>query len=379
MLGLVWVVASLLLLTCPPCTPYPVYSYTGPPTPNSSLSFATLATVAALPGQFTLCSSSRQARFDDRSPYSVLGGDGGPWVVPVLWESPGHTIHLWARWAGIWLKLGLVEEPRLGPWYRVCLGVDTTARRVTAALNGHLLGSASTDLAIANTPPTLTVVIGRSHSGGEEEQFYGAVTNVQMFPGLEEVEELSGRVCEEVGAEVPWRPGEWRVTGGRWQLVEEEGGCGGAATYTLALPVEMERGGAMDTCHKLGHGTVPAHQDAASLEEYRAWYQGATAAACAFLWTPYSDSALEGAWSSLEDGSTTTFLPWMAGQPNGGTTENFIRMTLAAEPAQYNDFDPEAKATCGSCRLSRSILICPPDHQGDHPPAEGPVQAHPPR
>ena len=342
-------------MPCPPCTPHPVFRYAGPPHPNSSLSFATLATDTALPAQFTLCASSRQARFDDRSSYAVLGADGDPWVVPVLWESPGHTIHLWALWAGIWLKLGQLEAPRLGPWYRVCLAVDTRARSISAAVDGRRLGAAATDLAITNTPATLTMVIGRSHSGGEEEQFYGAITNVQLFPGLEEVEAVSGRVCEEEGAEVPWRPGEWTVTGGRWQLVEEEGVCGGATTYILALPVEMVRVEAMDTCHKL-HGTVPAHRDAASLEEYRAWYQAATDAACAFLWTPYSDAALEGAWSSLEDGSPTTFLPWMTGQPNGGTTENFIRMTLTTEPAQYNDFDPEAKGTCGSCQLSRCTI-----------------------
>lgn len=47
-------------------------------------------------------------------------------------------------------------------------------------------------------------------------------------------------------------------------------------------------------------------------------------------WLGISDVAVEGEWRTL-DGALATYLPWAAGQPDGGATENCVRLDDATQ------------------------------------------------
>ena len=51
-------------------------------------------------------------------------------------------------------------------------------------------------------------------------------------------------------------------------------------------------------------------------------------------WTGVTDAATEGTWLTV-DGTPATFLPWLAGQPDGGAAEDCVR----ADSAGFEDRD----------------------------------------
>ena len=249
-----------------------------PPAPPS---FASLTRKVELPDTFILCSSSKQARFDFRGFYAVLGEDGDQWLT-IYVESISVVDSIWLQWNKGWYKAAMLENVRLALWYHVCLEVDLQSSQITTALNGEKMETIVGNN-ITNRPRTLQMLLGKWKSfSSDVVQFQGSVTNIQMFTdsSSHNIEALSSKPCREQGDLLAWSPRDWRVEGERWLLVEEteESVCNQGTSYIIAIPIEMAIHEAMDICHrKLNNSTIP-HQDTIdAFTTYSSWYHNITA------------------------------------------------------------------------------------------------------
>ena len=77
-----------------------------------------------LPSHFILCSSHKQANFDDRAFLSVLGEDGRQWLALFTWQYPG-SITLWAELDGGFYEFGEIKSPKLSFWYHTCIEINS--------------------------------------------------------------------------------------------------------------------------------------------------------------------------------------------------------------------------------------------------------------
>ena len=355
-----WQVFALLSVCCSGVQGFPVFTFSGTFYPRAPPSFASLTRNVELPDTFILCSSSRQARIDDRGIFSILGQDGSQWLTLSFWQHPKIVI-LWAFWDDGWYRLGIIENPRLNYWYHVCLQVDTPRNQITAVVNGKLVGTANGGM--TNSPTTLQMAIGkwksREKTGKKEEQFEGSVTNIQLFSisPHQNITKLSSDPCGLVGDLLAWRSEDWRVEGERWLLVEEveESVCDEGTNYTVAIPVEMGINEALDICRKkLNNSYIPYQNTLESVKKYGAWYSNITGGACSSVWTPFSDEKNEGNFVNMNNGLEANLF-WTKTQPNGGRDQNYVVMSSLSH--LYTDVQQQAFAVCTSCLLDKSLLL----------------------
>ena len=119
---------------------------------------------------------------------------------------------------------------------------------------------------VTNSPKTLNIVLGKSENYNfVEEQFQGSVSNIQVFTNSpnHSISSLSSEPCGVEGDLLAWHPGDWRVEGDRWLLVEETGDsvCDQGNSYTIAIPVEMAIQEAIDICRKLNNSIMVYQED----------------------------------------------------------------------------------------------------------------------
>ena len=324
-------------------------------------SFASLTRNIVLPDAFILCSSSRQARFDDRVFYSVLGEKNEPWLS-VYFENMLWGVFVWLKWNDGWYKFGRLNTPQLAFWYHICLEVNIQANKITCAMNGNLFGVVIGNN-ITNSPTNLHMIIGKGRNFYPfENQFQGSVTNIKVYASSTDhsITALSSDPCTAEGDLLAWRAEDWRVDGEQWLLVEEtkDSVCDQGNMYVLAIPVEMGVDEAMDICgRKLNNSSMPYHEDLASLRDYTAWYYQITEGKCQSIWTPFSDENQEGVFrnSFVADMIEAKFLPWENAQPNGGVDENFVRILYPN--GLYLDTSAAMPGVCSSCLLARSLLL----------------------
>ena len=148
---------------------FPVFTFSDTFYPPAPPSFASLSRNVELPDTFILCSSSKQARFDDLGFYTILGADGGEWLTIRFAQHPGAVI-LWASWDRNWYRLGVLKRPTLGFWYNICLELDMKYVQLTVAVNGEVMGKVE-GRNITNTPETLRMDVGKW--GLNEQQYQG--------------------------------------------------------------------------------------------------------------------------------------------------------------------------------------------------------------
>ena len=186
------------------------------------------------------------------------------------------------------------------------------------------------------------------------------MTNIQVLTVSynHNISALSSEPCSTEGDVLAWHPGDWRVEGDRWLLVEETGDsvCDQGNSYTIAIPVEMAIQEAIDICrNKLNKSILPYHEDQDSLHSYTSWYLNITGGLCHSVWTPFSDVKTEGLFLNINDGSEARYLPWEAAQPNGGSDENYVRIMLRM--SLYRAVPLDSPQICTSCLLDRSLLL----------------------
>ena len=117
----------------------PVFTFNGTSESSATPSFASLISDIDLPDSFILCSSNKQARFDDVGFYSISGKDSGVWLSMEF-----HTLFkatkLILRLDGKFHKIGDLQNPKLDYWYHICMRVDFSKNEIEIALNGVNLG-----------------------------------------------------------------------------------------------------------------------------------------------------------------------------------------------------------------------------------------------
>ena len=253
-----------------------------------------------------------------------------------------------------------MEGPTLDFWYHICLDVDTVAGTVDTAINGKLVseGVEMGEGMMERRPKKLSgkLVVGKWNYtfSGKEEQFFWSVTNLNIFKGSNDMTTLTKDLCSSQGDFLSWRKMKWRMEGNVEQLEKTEGEiCDQALTYRILVTETSGQKEAVATCDKLGHGSMVEAARKEEVDEVVTWVeqrQGENK--CATLWTPLTDELKEGVFVNLNTGRESTNLAWKTGQPNGGNTENSVRIDMETRSLEDEKMSP---GDCFACKLERSF------------------------
>ena len=331
-----------------------MFTFNGTTGSSHTSSFATLVSDVNLPDTFILCSSSKQARFDDVGFLSISGKHSGEWLV-VEFVTFTEATKLVLRWDGSFHILGTIENPKLDYWYHVCLGIDLTKKEIVVSVNGLVMGILL-DQNVTNSPSKLEMKMGTGH---QNQQFSGSVANIRLFREGN-ITDLSSEPCKLTqSAFLPWDHNNWNVVGVEWSLTEEYEDifCVPRDHYNLAIPSRMTINESMDICkHKLNNSIIPFHQDPETLLKYMAWHKKATGASCPWIWTPLSDQTLEGVFVNMNNNAEVKLQDqvWAKSEPNGGKDENFV---IIDTPRGALIDVIQTKLSCSSCLLSSSLQL----------------------
>ena len=107
--------------------------------PSAPPSFASITSNVKLPDTFILCISIQQSRFNDRGFFSILGEDGSEWMSVVFLQYP-QSVGTWVIWNKGWYRLGHLTNPKVNFWYHICLEIDVEGNKISASVNGELMG-----------------------------------------------------------------------------------------------------------------------------------------------------------------------------------------------------------------------------------------------
>ena len=348
-----WVLLLSLLLNSLMIQAFPVFTFNGTGGPSGSPSFAYLATDVELPDNFIICSSIKQARFDDLSFYYISGKDSLEWMR-VEFRTYSKATKLTLRWDGKFHRVGKLQNPRLDYWYHICLSLDSTKGKMEIAVNGDSLGNIL-DKNVTNIPSKLKMQIGNSY---DNQQFQGSVANIRIFKEGNTTD-VSAVPCKlRQSTILPWNPNNWTVVGSDWSLVEEfeDIFCAPSDHYNLAIPLRITINESMDICkHKLNNSIIPFQEDPDLFHKYIAWHKNTTEGICSNIWTPFSDQQTEGLFLNMNNNAADAELQvWNKGEPNGGRDENFV--VIDVQRAALNDVAGN-KLSCSSCLLSSSLLL----------------------
>ena len=99
---------------------------------------------------FTLCTSVKQARYDDVGFYVISGKDSGEWLT-TQFITFSTEIWLTVWWDGSLYRAGKLKSPSLDVWYHICLNFDLKTSKIEVNVNGHLIGKVN-GKSIMNTP-----------------------------------------------------------------------------------------------------------------------------------------------------------------------------------------------------------------------------------
>ena len=227
---------------------FPVFTFNGTSDSSATPSFAFLVSEVDLPDIFILCSSVKQARFDDVGFFSITGKDTREWLRVNL-RTKFHEIKFALVWDGKFHWLGKLQNPRLDYWYHVCLRLDLTEGEVEVAVNGKSLQSAL-DRNVTNIPSKLEMKIG---VGYDNQQFQGSVANVKVLKGGN-VKNISMTPCKfRQNTILSWNPKNWKVIGSDLTLMNdfEEIFCVPSDHYNLRKPSFNKYEDFMKNFHKM--------------------------------------------------------------------------------------------------------------------------------
>ena len=258
----------------------------------------------------------------------------------------------------VWL--GAVEYPTLDFWYHICLNIDTLAGTVDTAINGKLvshgveMGEGMEERKPEKVGGKLVVGKWNYTFSGKEEQFFWSVTNLNIFKGSNNMRVLTKDLCSSQGDFISWKNMIWRMHGNVDQVeVAEDEICRQAMTSRLLVTELMSQREALTTCAKMGHGIMEEAATKEEIGELVSWVkqrQGKNK--CATLWTPLTDEEKEGTFVNLNTGRESSNLAWKPGQPNGGNTENSVRIDMETQSLEDAKMSP---GDCFVCKLGRSF------------------------
>ena len=260
--------------------------------------------------------------------------------------------------------LGQVKAPTLNFWYTVCLDIDTVSETVDTAING-MVTSQDVELGegVAEQMPRQLqgkLVVGKWNYTftGVEDQFVWSITNLEIFRASDSLDlaALTKDLCRSYGDFLALRDMEWKVEGEVEEMqVESEKVCGQPTTFKILLPEAIGQEEGVATCDKLGHGNMVAAASKEEIGNLVAWVeetQLGSSSKCSFLWTPFSDQTVEDSYVNIQNGKTQKNIAWKSGQPNGGSTENSLKIDVEAKLIED---EKKADGNCVVCTLKRSF------------------------
>ena len=347
-----WPLFVSLLLNSFVIQAFPVFTFNGTPDSLATPSFAYLVSDVELPDTFIICSSIKQARFDDVSFYSISGKDSLEWMR-VEFRTYSKATKLALRWDGKFHRVGKLQNPRLDYWYHICLSLDSTKGKMEIAVNGDSLGNIL-DKNVTNIPSKLKMQIGNSY---DNQQFQGSVANIRIFKEGNTTD-VSAVPCKlRQSTILPWNPNNWKVVGSEWSLVEEfeDIFCAPSDHYNLAIPLRITINESMDICkYKLNNSIIPFQEDHDLFHMYITWHENTTGGICSNIWTPFSDQQTEGLFLNMNNNAVAELQVWDKAQPNGERDENFVVINIPR--AALIDVARNT-LSCSSCLLSSSLLL----------------------
>ena len=137
--SIMWPLLLLLLSHYNFVQPFPVFIFDGTFSTSASPSYAYLVNDVDLPDKFILCTSVKQARFDDVGFYVISGKDSGEWLTTQFTKFTNETwLTLWWDESRYWV--GKLKNPMLDIWYHICLKFDMKLIAIEANVIGQLIG-----------------------------------------------------------------------------------------------------------------------------------------------------------------------------------------------------------------------------------------------
>ena len=109
-----WILIWPILI--PTLSAFPVFTFNGTTASSAGPSFAYLDKDLQLPGKFILCSSVKQAKFDNIGFYSVSRRDSQEWIKLKI-ENFVKTTRLIIYWKGNFHKLGKPISPKIDLYF----------------------------------------------------------------------------------------------------------------------------------------------------------------------------------------------------------------------------------------------------------------------
>ena len=232
---------------------FPAFAFNSVSLKEQNHSFAYLIKDIQLPDNFILCSSIKQARFDDVGFYTINGQDSQQWLAMEFQTYLKDTKLMIRRGKDIHPLKFL--DPKLDFWYHICLRVNLKESKIEVAVNGKWLGNSTVN--VTNAPSRLSMKIG---VGYQNQQFQGSVANIQLFKEGN-VTAMSRSPCQSwPSALLTWDPNDWKVTGSDWVLTEEfeDIFCNISDSYNLAIHTWLSMSEGLDICnHKLNNSIIP--------------------------------------------------------------------------------------------------------------------------
>lgn len=317
-----------------------------------------------LPKKFILCTSHRQNMFDDSGFFHMLDSEKRPWLTWVfLQQGRSGAIQLWMVTgdSGLNFLVGDIHKPKLKVWYHICVSIDSGNGTALTMVNGDQVGK-KIDLRmdfLGKMPETLQdrLVLGcwvATWGSAELLQFDGSVALVRLFSwGFHGQESrLSKEPCGHTGDLMDWGDMEWQQMGGGVSSNEDTwAACKQHLDPSawLVLPEAVNQVKAIRTCELLGNGQIMPVNNQSTLVGNIEFFEKVTPGSCNSFWTPLSDEGHEGQFRSLEDDSSSEFLPWADGQPNGATVENSV--ILGLEKRAYFDVQHDYGHVCFACKI----------------------------
>ena len=350
---MMWLLILLIFPHCNVVHPFPVFTFTGT---SSSLtatpSYAYLVNDFDLRDKFILCTSVKQARFDDIGFYVISGKDSGDWLT-AQFSNFSNEIWLTIWWDGAFYRAGKLQNPMLDIWYYICLRFSLKTNEIEATVNGRLIGRLHGNDVI-NKPDKLAMKIGL---GNDNQQFQGSMTNIRVLEEVATSNTLSMPCRLGQDNLLSWNPENWSLVGSQWSLIEEfeDQVCDPSNFYNLAISTKMTFEESMDICkQKLNQSIIPFDQDDDQFLRYVDWHVKTTEGACSYLWTPLTKSESDGLLLDMNDNTEKRFQNWARGQPNGGEIENFVVINI--DQRALADTEPHWSC-CSSCSISKTLLL----------------------
>jgi hypothetical protein len=209
----------------------------------AELNSATLAEdpTAALPDQFTICSSGFLANTEDLLWVQVLKEDLSAWSLPMgrlidsnKFDTEDIVHQFWISINKAYYPLGYFGPLRYNRWIHMCVGIDLATGLVSPVVDGMAIPEIMDDILGQGRPHSLAgrIVIGKYlATSGIWVQYNQLISNINVFGRKLSLDEMiaitAGADCGLEGDYLAWREMKWEVRGPAaiWRNVSKEELC----------------------------------------------------------------------------------------------------------------------------------------------------------